>query len=83
MDTQNMTVKECFNVVILFIIATLIYGGFLHIVTILAIGFYFLPSIVAHFNRKKNLNAIILANLFTGWTLLGWVITLIWATLKD
>lgn len=44
---------------------------------------YFAPSIVAHENKKRNLQAIFILNFFLGWTLLGWVIALIWATKKD
>ena len=40
---------------------------------------YFLPSIVAHNRKHKNASAIAILNLFLGWTLLGWVVALIWA----
>jgi hypothetical protein len=42
---------------------------------------YFLPSIVGR--KKKNAQAIFVLNLLLGWTLLGWVIALIWANTKD
>lgn len=38
---------------------------------------YFLPSIIGR--NKANINAIIVLNLFLGWTLIGWVVALIWA----
>ncbi len=44
---------------------------------------YFIPSIIAGKNGKTNLNAIIVFNLFLGWTFLGWVIALVWAVKKD
>jgi len=45
---------------------------------------YFLPSIIAFFAReKKNRVAIFALNLFFGWTLLGWVIALVWALTED
>ncbi|WP_396189723.1 superinfection immunity protein [Flavobacterium sp.] len=45
---------------------------------------YFLPSTVAYYRRDKcgNVNSIFVLNLFLGWTLVGWVIALIWA-MKD
>lgn len=42
---------------------------------------YFLPSIVGH--EKKNADAILILNLFLGWTLIGWIVALVWATAKD
>ena len=39
---------------------------------------YFLPTIVAA-NRNRAVMGVSLLNLFFGWTLLGWVIALIWA----
>lgn len=40
---------------------------------------YFLPSIVA-FNRKhQNAGAILLLNIFLGWTFIGWVVSLVWS----
>ena len=40
---------------------------------------YFLPSIVAVQRRHHNSNAILILNLFLGWTFLGWVAALVWA----
>ena len=38
---------------------------------------YFLPSLVGH--KKTNANAIFVLNLFLGWTIVGWVVSLVWA----
>jgi hypothetical protein len=46
---------------------------------LLLIGIYFLPTIIANINQKKNENAILVLNLFLGWTFIGWVVALIWA----
>lgn len=43
-------------------------------------GLYFVPSLVAYFRRHLNKISIVLTNLFLGWTFLGWVAALIWAT---
>lgn len=46
---------------------------------ILLIGLYFVPSFVAHVRDHHNINAIVLLNFFLGWTVLGWIISLVWA----
>ncbi len=38
---------------------------------------YFLPAIIAH--NKRDFTAILLVNLLFGWTVIGWVVALIWA----
>ncbi len=40
---------------------------------------YFLPSIVGAYRHKRNSAAIFILNFFLGWTLIGWIIALIWA----
>ncbi len=47
------------------------------------VGAYFLPSIVAKSRKKVNTGSIFVLNLFLGWTLLGWVVALVWAVAKD
>lgn len=42
---------------------------------------YFLPAFVG--KDKKNAGAIFMFNLLLGWTVIGWVIALCWAMLKD
>jgi len=42
---------------------------------------YFLPSILGY--KRKNKMAIFLLNLLLGWTVLGWIIALIWASMQD
>jgi len=45
--------------------------------------FYFLPSIVALARSKRNTLSIFLLNFFLGWTLVGWVVALMWAVKVD
>jgi hypothetical protein len=40
---------------------------------------YFLPSIVAFSRGKDNAVGVFLLNFFLGWTLIGWVLCLVWA----
>lgn len=42
---------------------------------------YFLPSIIAGMKKRKNSVDILILNTFLGWTILGWIIALIWALL--
>jgi hypothetical protein len=45
--------------------------------------FYFLPSIIAFARSKRDLLSIFFLNLFLGWTLIGWVVALVWAAKVD
>lgn len=56
-------------------------GGLTTGVILLVIGLllYFLPGIVAGRRDHTNANAIFALNLLLGWTLLGWVIALVWS----
>jgi hypothetical protein len=40
---------------------------------------YFLPSIVGSSRQHHQQLAIVMLNLFLGWTFLGWVAALVWA----
>lgn len=53
------------------------------IMFVILLALYFVPTGVAYHKEKENMLAIFLTNLFFGWTFIGWVIALIWATTKD
>ena len=55
--------------------------GYLALVAALFI--YVLPAIVARHRGKKNAGAICALNLLLDWTLVGWVIALVWALTVD
>jgi hypothetical protein len=42
-----------------------------------------LPSIIALVRSKRDITAIVLLNFFLGWTMIGWVVALIWAVKTD
>ena len=44
---------------------------------------YFIPTIIAMGAERKNSVAITALNILLGWTLLGWVIALVWACCND
>lgn len=49
---------------------------------IFAIGLfvYFLPTYIANSRKHNNFVPICIANLFLGWTFIGWVAALVWST---
>lgn len=51
----------------------------MEILVLLLVG-HFLPSIIALARGHHNGFAIFLTNLLLGWTVIGWVIALIWST---
>jgi hypothetical protein len=44
---------------------------------------YLIPTGIAIMRKRTNTMAIFVLNLFLGWTLLGWVIALIWSVASD
>lgn len=40
---------------------------------------YFLPSIIANRRGHNNVAAILMLNLFLGWTCIGWIVAIVWA----
>jgi hypothetical protein len=52
--------------------------GVVAVITML-LGLYFLPTLVAYQGRHHNVAAICTLNFLLGWTLLGWIIALVWA----
>jgi hypothetical protein len=52
-----------------------------HWLFIISALLYFVPVIVGR--NKRNARAIFWLNFFLGWTVVGWVGTLIWALIQD
>ncbi|HEY8967502.1 MAG TPA: superinfection immunity protein [Puia sp.] len=44
---------------------------------------YFLPTIIAILRQKTNTGSIFALNLLLGWSLIGWVVALVWALSSD
>ena len=53
------------------------------ILVIIGLFLYFVPAIGAYGAHKKNAGAILVLNLFLGWTIIGWVVACVWAATKD
>jgi len=45
--------------------------------------FYLLPFGIALARKRTNTASIFALNLFLGWTLVGWVVSLVWALAHD
>ncbi len=46
---------------------------------LISAAIYFIPAIVAFDRRKTNRYAILMLNIFLGWTFIGWIVALVWA----
>lgn len=55
--------------------------GFFELALIVAVSsaVYFLPTFIAVKRNHSNRTPIMLTNIFFGWTVVGWVVALIWA----
>jgi len=53
------------------------------IALVIACILYFWPSLVAIDNNKANKAGIIIINLFLGWTIIFWIVAVIWAYTPD
>ena len=42
---------------------------------------YFLPAIIGH--NKRDSTGIFILNLVAGWTVIGWLVALLWACASD
>jgi len=51
------------------------------IIAAVGLTVYFAPTAVALLRRHQNVIAILVINLFLGWTLLGWVGAMVWAVI--
>lgn len=51
-------------------------GGAAVFLVVIAIGAYFLPTIVAVARKVTNQGSVAVINFFLGWTLIGWVAAL-------
>jgi len=49
----------------------------------LSFAMYFLPSLIAIARSKRDIAGIVLLNFFLGWTMIGWVVALVWAVKTD
>jgi len=48
------------------------------IASLIPLALYFLPTIIAMSRKHRQKFPIMIVNIFTGWTLIGWVVALAW-----
>ena len=48
--------------------------------TLISLNIYLIPTYVARIREHHNKVPIMILNIFLGWTFVGWVVALIWAT---
>ncbi len=53
------------------------------LIVILLIYVYFFPTDIANKRNAEHVTGIFILNLFLGWTLVGWVIALVWAVSSE
>jgi hypothetical protein len=51
-----------------------------YLLTFCVLSLYFLPWLIACHREHRNRLAIFVLNCFAGWTLIGWIAALVWAS---
>lgn len=44
---------------------------------------YFVPTLMAYARRHRKRGAIMLLNLLTGWSAIGWAVAAVWSSTVD
>jgi hypothetical protein len=52
---------------------------FIIVAFVLSLVLYFLPTLIAYRRQHKNTTAILVLNVFLGWSGFGWIGALVWA----
>ena len=50
---------------------------------IILAGLYFVPWLIALVDGHRDRAAIFILNLLLGWTIIGWIVALVWAFKKS
>jgi len=60
------------------------YRGAAHVAVVsVLVLMYFLPALIALIARRKNARAVMEFNFSLGWTIIGWVLSLVLACMPD
>jgi hypothetical protein len=46
-------------------------------------GVYFMPIIIALLRGRHRAGSVAMVNVFLGWTVIGWLLALVWASSSD
>ncbi|AIA65027.1 immunity to superinfection [Cronobacter phage S13] len=52
-------------------------------IVVVCLAITFLPAIIAYRRKHNQKLAIFMLTLFTGWTFIGWVVAIVWASTSD
>lgn len=52
-------------------------------ICVVCLAITFLPAIIAYRRKHNQKLAIFMLTLFTGWTFIGWVVAIVWASTSD
>lgn len=52
-------------------------------IVVVCMAITFLPAIIAYRRKHNQKLAIFMLTLFTGWTFIGWVVAIVWASTSD
>ncbi|HLZ40718.1 MAG TPA: superinfection immunity protein [Candidatus Sulfotelmatobacter sp.] len=63
--------------------STVFFFPFFGFGLLVPLAMYFLPSIIALARSKRDTLAIFLLNFFLGWSVIGWIVALVWAAKND
>jgi len=53
------------------------------VATVVVACVYFLPATIASSRKHRQVAAIFILNLFLGWTVLGWIVALVWSFIRE
>jgi hypothetical protein len=60
----------------------LLYGNTISVIVLLLIALiYMLPTLIAFGREHPRRHDIVVANILVGWTLIGWIVVFLWASL--
>jgi hypothetical protein len=70
--------------IVLLIVAAVVFGGDSEdlkgvVGGLIVLAFYFLPTIIAIKRKHPQTVPIVLIDIFTSWTVIGWFVALIWS----
>jgi hypothetical protein len=60
-----------------------VFSLFFTTLFLLFLGIHFLPAFIAVVREHRNAGMIFILNLLLGWTVIGWVILLVWACVGE
>lgn len=55
------------------------FGGFVGFILLILLEIYFIPTHIAYEKIHRHTNFIFLVNMLFGYTIIGWIVCLVWA----